>query len=124
MENGGSLTVGVPAGDLGQVMNLPVVGDGLHWAVGLCDVTVAPKDKNMAELKLSPGQAVLDSGSSGIMGPPQLIAQIATHLGASVAEKDWKSGIIYYKVPCDQVDALPDLVFHFKSEAGAAISLP
>lgn len=125
MENGGSLTVGAPALDVGQVINLPVVGDGLHWAVGLSDVTVAGRGKNVAPLELpSPGQAVLDSGSSGVMGPPQLIAQVATHLGASVAEKDWKSGIIYYKVPCDRVDVLPDLVFHFESEAGPKISLP
>lgn len=109
-EDGGSLSFGdVPPQYQGNLVFMPPTEACGHWAVPLLGLSAAGQDF------LGGGggaQAILDSGSDGIVGPTFAVIALAEKMGATSAPagEGYGGQVTFYTVKCSSID-LPDLTF-------------
>jgi cathepsin D len=76
--------------------------DRKKWSIGLESLQVGDKSNVLS----SRADALIDTGSTLVLLPTVVADRIAELLGATLAT-------IHYTVPCDQIDSLPSISFHF-----------
>lgn len=109
-DDGGSVTFGdVPPQFQGSLVFMPPTETCGHWAVPMLGLFASGHDF------LGGGggaQAILDSGSDGIVGPTFAVIALAEKMGATSAPPgDGYGGeVTFYTVKCSSID-LPDLTF-------------
>lgn len=109
-DDGGSLSFGeVPPQYQGSLVFMPPTESCGHWAVPMVGLSAAGHDF----LEVGGGaQAIIDSGSDGIVGPTFAVIALAEKMGATPAPPgDGYGGqVTFYTVKCSSID-LPDLTF-------------
>jgi hypothetical protein len=97
----GELTVGGtdPSHYIGQLHWVPLAESPGYWAMGLDAVHLGTQD-----LQSQTHTAVMDTGTSLIIGPKRDVDAIAEGLGATAVER-------FYTVDCRERGAMPDIEF-------------
>lgn len=111
-EDGGTLGLGfVPPQFQSSLIWMPPAKDCRHWNVPLLSLAVASRSAVPAEVVGGPRtvDALLDSGSDGIVGPTFAVISLARALGASpaAAAEGYGAEVTFYTVPCAAAVTLP-----------------
>lgn len=111
-EHGGTLGLGfVPPQFQASLIWMPPSKDCRHWNVPLLSLAVASRSAAPEEMVVGPRvtDALLDSGSDGIVGPTFAVISLARALGASpaAAADGYGAEVTFYTVPCAAAVTLP-----------------
>lgn len=120
----GTLSIGfIPPQYQGNLVFMPPTQDCGHWEVPLHSLLV-PKTlgEPQSNLLSDTSRAILDSGSTGIVGPTFAIIPIARLLGATPAQAGDGEGaeISFYQVPCAEIMSIPPVTFVLGTHYSAA----
>lgn len=105
-EEAGELTIGGydESKFTGELHTVPLIAE-TYWEISLSSITCGNIDFGRETT------AIIDSGTSLLIGPPLLVHQLAISVGAkrNIAGE--------YMIPCDNVDQIPDIVFTIDGKA-------
>lgn len=123
--SGGTLTLGsVPRAVQLNLVSMPAAPECGHWTVPLLALGV--KSGSAAPQRLvGDADAVLDSGSDGVVGPTFAVIELARRLGASAAKpgEGYGGEVTFYQVPCDAADNLPSVSLQLGDAHGATVTV-
>eukprot|EP00747_Dinoflagellata_sp_TGD_P117099 gnl/TRDRNA2_/TRDRNA2_172535_c0_seq1.p2 gnl/TRDRNA2_/TRDRNA2_172535_c0~~gnl/TRDRNA2_/TRDRNA2_172535_c0_seq1.p2 ORF type:complete len:185 (-),score=33.72 gnl/TRDRNA2_/TRDRNA2_172535_c0_seq1:576-1130(-) len=105
----GTLSVGyVPEAYRANLIEMPQASSCSHWTAPLQSVVSPDRGAGNLQNHLpAPVEAIIDSGSDGVVGPPAEIEQLARALGAERTTSDAAHHVNFYTVPCASKDTLP-----------------
>jgi len=122
---GGTLTLGpLPQAVQLNLIKMPASENCGHWTVPLLALGVQSRgDSAVAQNIVRNADALLDSGSDGIIGPTFAVIDLARRLGASSAKPgDGYGGeVTFYTVPCDA--DLPSVTLSLGEAQGATTTV-
>lgn len=115
-EEGGTLSLGfVPPQFQASLVWMPPTANCGHWNVPFFSLAVASRTPASSPEEILGGpriaDALLDSGSDGIVGPTFAVISLARALGASpaAAAEGYGAEVTFYTVPCAAAVTLPHL---------------
>lgn len=119
-ESGGMLTVGsIPPEMQGSLVFMPGQDDCGHWSVPLVDLHLENGAGSMPSKNYlqSEAQAIIDSGTDGIVGPTFTVIALAEALGAKAAPaiEGYGGEVSFYTVPCTARLTLPNITLSLGS---------
>jgi hypothetical protein len=126
---GGSLALGsVPREVQLNLVNMRPTQDCGHWTVPLVALTLDhSQDASRRKTLVRDAEALLDSGSDGIIGPTFAVIELARLLGASPAKagEGYGGEVTFYEAPCDAASdfATVSLTLGDKTGASASVTL-
>lgn len=120
-DGGGTLGLGfVPPQLQASLVWMPATQTCGHWNVPLFSLAVASRTGAPKEIVSGPRivDALLDSGSDGIVGPTFAVISLARALGASPAPsaEGYGAEVTFYTVPCAAAVTLPHLTLGLGAE--------
>lgn len=124
---GGTLTLGsVPQTVQLNSVPMPPASDCGHWTVPLRSLSVQSSGSSSSSQKLvHDAEAILDSGSDGIIGPTFAVIELANRLGASPgkAGEGYGGEVTFYEVSCDAALNLPSVTLDLGNAQGTTTSV-
>jgi len=111
-EDGGFLSLGtIPGEYISSLHFMPPSGRCGHWTVPLLGLSVGDDARDPRQDHKKRVQAVIDSGTNGIVGPTFDVIALANMLGANPAPAgDAFGGLVtFYTVPCTTALSLPSV---------------
>jgi len=123
---GGSLHLGgVPHDIKSNLISMPTAQSCGHWTVPLVSLSVQKSGDSTEAMQVSDAEAILDSGTNGIIGPTFSVIKLARELGASPSKagEGYGGEVTFYEVPCDATMDLPSLSLVLGDKSGTTVNV-
>eukprot|EP00747_Dinoflagellata_sp_TGD_P166001 gnl/TRDRNA2_/TRDRNA2_188136_c0_seq1.p1 gnl/TRDRNA2_/TRDRNA2_188136_c0~~gnl/TRDRNA2_/TRDRNA2_188136_c0_seq1.p1 ORF type:complete len:402 (-),score=51.61 gnl/TRDRNA2_/TRDRNA2_188136_c0_seq1:46-1251(-) len=118
----GTLSLGyVPEAYRASLVEMPAGSGTEQWTVPLQAIAASASTSRSSQNYLSaPTEAIVDSGSDGVVGPAAVIETLAATFGAAAAAPDAAHKVSFYSVPCSNKDSMGTLEFTLGAGDSAA----